>query len=172
MRINQGLKAIGPKGMLMNPIQQLLREHADIMAQVAELRSVGHDLTARGEVALPEALPVLRRVSHMMETQLALHARKEEEALFPAIEALIGRDGSPTDVMRLEHADIHAQGEALRALLAQAADVVALSTTADEIIALLDMHFTKEEQMLFPMIESLLDEATGAEVSAKMEPMP
>ena len=155
----------------MNPIQQLLREHADIMAQVAELRSVGRDLTARGEVALPEALPVLCRVSHMMETQLALHARKEEEALFPAIEALLGKDGSPTDVMRLEHADIHAQGDSLRALLAQDADVAALSATADEIIALLDGHFAKEEQMLFPIVESLLDETTLAEVSAKMEAM-
>src|SRR3970040_1255161 len=74
----------------MNPIEHLLQEHRDIMAQLADLRTAARGLEARGDSALPDALPVMRRIGHMMETQLALHARKEDEGLFPAIGAIIG----------------------------------------------------------------------------------
>ncbi|HZY43788.1 MAG TPA: hemerythrin domain-containing protein [Anaerolineae bacterium] len=177
----------------MNPIKQLLQEHVEIMAQIADLRMAARDLTIRGDAALPESLPVLRRIGHMMETQLALHARKEDEALFPAIEAALGADGSPTIPMRQEHKDIHAQGELmrqtlrelnevqhpaiesggarLRSLAADGDSAASLRATAEEIIDLLDAHFGKEEQMLFPMTESLLDEGTLNAVGAKMEAM-
>ena len=179
--------------MLVNPIEHLLQEHRDIMAQVADLRAAVRDLEARGDAALPDALPVMRRIGHMMETQLALHARKEDEALFPAIEAIIGVEGGPTTVMRLEHKDIHAQGELLRQTLRQLNEVEhpaieaggdklrslaarggsaeSLRATAAEIIELLDMHFGKEEQILFPMSEQILDDETLAEVGRRMEAM-
>jgi iron-sulfur cluster repair protein YtfE (RIC family) len=177
----------------MNPIKHLLQEHHDIMAQIADLRATTRDLATRGEAALPETLPVLRRISHMMTTQLALHARKEDEALFPAIETVLGADGSPTTAMRQEHRDIHAQGELmrqtlreinevqhpaieaggarLRSLAAGSGNAAILRATAEEIIDLIDAHFGKEEQILFPMTESLLDEETLDAVGAKMEAM-
>jgi iron-sulfur cluster repair protein YtfE (RIC family) len=161
------------------------------MAQVADLRSAVRDLAARGEAALPEALPVLRRIGHMMETQLARHAQKEDEALFPAIEAIVGAGGGPTGVMRLEHQDIHAQGELLRRTLRELNEVEhpqieaggarlrelaargggapALRATATTIIDLIDVHFAKEEQILFPMAEGLLDAPALDEVARKME---
>ena len=177
----------------MDPIEHLLQEHRDIMAQVADLRAAVRDLEARGDTALPDALPVMRRIGRMMETQLALHARKEDEALFPSIEAIIGAEGGPTSVMRMEHKDIHAQGELLRQTLRQLNEVEhpaieaggdklrslaahggsaeSLRATAAEIIELLDMHFGKEEQILFPMSEQILDDETLAEVGRRMEAM-
>ena len=177
----------------MNPIEHLLYEHIEIMAQIGDLRAAARDLAAHGEAALPEALPVLRRIGHMLETQLALHARKEDEALFPAIEAALGADGSPTIAMREEHKDIHAQGELmrqtlrelnevqhpaiesggarLRSLAADGGSAASLRATAEEIIDRLDAHFSKEEQMLFPMTENLLDEDTLNAVGAQMEAM-
>ena len=177
----------------MNPIKRLLHEHVDIMAQIADLRAAAHDLAARGEAALPETLPVLRRIGHMMETQLARHAQKEDEALFPALESVLGTEGSPTTVMRIEHTDIHAQGELLRRTLrelnedehpaleaggerlrslpVQGVSAAALRSTAEEIIALLDAHFGKEEHILFPMAASILDERALAQVGRKMEAM-
>ena len=76
----------------MNPTEHLLQERRDIMAQVADLRAGAcpersrrvRDLEARGDTALTDALPVLRRIGRMMEAQLALHARKEDEALTDA----------------------------------------------------------------------------------------
>ena len=176
----------------MNPIEHLLQEHRDIMAQVADLRAAVRDLAARGEAAVPPALPVLGRIGHLMETQLALHAQKEDDALFPAVEAIFGAEGTPTAQMRVEHKDIHAQGELLRRTLhelnevhskieAQSAQLLALAerggsatsllANGREIIELLDMHFTKEEQILFPMAENVLDRETLDEVGRKIEAM-
>ena len=101
----------------MDPVEHLLQEHRNIMAQITDLRRAVADLSAHGEAAIPEALPVLDRIGRMMETQLALHARKEDDILFPALESILGRDGSPTTQMRAEHKDIHAQGELLRQTL-------------------------------------------------------
>jgi hemerythrin-like domain-containing protein len=179
----------------MNPIEHLLEEHQAIMAQVADLRKAVADLVARGEAALPDALPVLGRIGHMMETELARHAKKEDEALFPALEAIIGVESGPTYVMRMEHREIHAQGEFLRQVLHELnevehpkieaggaqlremaangsnADVNTLCANAQEIIQLLDMHFGKEEQILFPMAENMLDDEALAEVGKKIEAM-
>lgn len=177
----------------MDPIQHLLDEHKDIMAQVADLRAAVRDLQARGDAAMPDALPALRRIGRMMETQLALHARKEDEVLFPAIESVLGIDNSPTTMMRTDHQDIHAQGDLLRETLRQLKEVEhlaieaggahlrtltaesggaeAVRATAEAIVELLDLHFEKEEQILFPMVENLLDAQTLAEVGAKMEAM-
>jgi iron-sulfur cluster repair protein YtfE (RIC family) len=175
----------------MHAIHLLLDEHRQIMAQVDDLRAAVRDLAARGEAAVPQALPVLSRVGRMMETDLALHARKEDDVLFPALESIFGRDGSPTAVMRQEHQDIHAQGQLLRQTLHELNDVEhpaivasgarlrslsaggssasALLAVSEEIIRLLDQHFAKEEQVLFPMAESLLDESQLAECGALMQ---
>jgi regulator of cell morphogenesis and NO signaling len=174
-----------------NPVEHLLQEHRDIMVQVADLRKAVAELDERGEAALPDALPVLARMGRMMETQLVLHARKEDEALFPALEAILGADGGPTYVMRQEHKEIHGQGELLRRTLYELNEVEhpqiraggarlrelatsggsldALKANAVEIIRLLDLHFGKEEQILFPMAQNLLDDAALAEVSQKIE---
>lgn len=156
----------------MQPIEHLLQEHRDIMAQIAELRAAARDLAARGGDALPGALPALRRSARLTETQLAWHARKEDEILFPALEALLGAEASPTAMMRVEHTEIHTQAVVLRALVADESEAAALRACAEELIALLDMHFEKEEHMLFPMIEQLLDGETLAEVGRQFEAMP
>ncbi len=153
----------------MNPIEHMLQEHRDIMAQIADLRIVVDDLAACGEAALPEALPVLQRIARLTETQLARHARKEDEVLFPALETVIGVGNGPLGVMRVEHDDIHAQAAQLRSLLVSGSNAALLRACAEELIALLDMHFEKEEQILFPMFEQMLDADALAEVGRKFE---
>jgi len=178
----------------VTPIEHLLQDHRDIMAHVADLRRAVADLNVRGEAALPSARPVLGRFGQMMATQLARHARKEDEALFPAIEAVIGAANGPTRVMRLEHQEIHAQGELLRQTLhelnavehpqieaggarlrelaAHGEGAGALAANAEEIIRLLEAHFGKEEEILFPMAEVWLDEATLMAVEQHMQALP
>lgn len=174
----------------MNPIQHLLAEHGEIMADVDRLRAAARALAERGEAALAESLPVLLRFGDMMHGILARHALKEDEALFPAMEAVFGAEGTPTVVMRREHQAIHAQGELLRRTLHElnqvehpaieaggarlraltaAGDATALAATAGEIIQLTDAHFGKEEQILFPMAENILDSEAMQAVGDKME---
>ncbi len=176
---------------MRNPIDQLISEHEEIMAEIAHLRREVRELEIRGESALPEALPVFASVSRMMATQLLTHARKEDEALFPALEAALGGAGGPTAVMRQEHREIHAQaarfrqtvyelneiehpaivagGARLRELTTGGAPAEELRATAFEVIRLLDLHFGKEEDILFPMARQVLPPETLRAVARRME---
>jgi hemerythrin-like domain-containing protein len=173
-----------------NPIDQLLAEHRDIMSEVAALRRAVEDLNSRGEAALPDVLPVLRRVGQMMATRLLRHARKEDEALFPALERVLGTSEGPTTVMRAEHRTIHqhaalfrstlhelnevehpaivAGGEKLRALAQGGGGAATLAETSETIIELLDLHFGKEEDILFPMAREILSREQMDEVAGRM----
>jgi iron-sulfur cluster repair protein YtfE (RIC family) len=174
-----------------DPIDQLLREHRDIMAEVDALRRAVEDLHARGDAALPAALPALRSVGRMMATRLLRHARKEDEALFPALDRVFGTNDGPTAVMRQEHRAIHdraglfretlrelnevehpaivAGGATLRALAERGGNAAALAETGEEIVSLLDLHFGKEEDILFPMARAMLSDDEMAEVGRRME---
>jgi iron-sulfur cluster repair protein YtfE (RIC family) len=186
--------------MNQDPIEELLQEHKIIMAQIADLRTAVADLAQRGEEALADTLPVFSRIGRMTATQLDLHRRKEDDVLFPLLEAVIGEgENTLTGVMRQEHRDIHQQGALLRetlhelnqvqhpAIEAEAARLQelmagdsslsdrnraeALRRTGEEIIALLDMHFEKEEQVLFPMTRELLTAETLARVGRQFQEM-
>ncbi len=176
---------------MQDPIDHLLDEHREIMIQVEGLRHAVRALEERGEAAVAEALPELEAVGRMMATQLLRHARKEDDALFPALEAVFGTVGTPTAVMRMEHRQIHAEaekfratlrelnevehpaivagGERLRGLTAAGAGAEALRDTGSEIVRLLDLHFGKEEDILFPLARQILDGAALAEVGKRME---
>lgn len=176
----------------MDAIKHLLDEHALIMSQLAELRGTVADLAARGEAGLPDALPVLARAGDLLGTRLESHARKEENALFPAMERVIGEQG-PTAVMRMEHEDIHGQGrllrdtlrelnevehplidatrEQLRQSLAGGGSAATLRGIAEQILQIIDMHFYKEEQILYPMAQQLLAPGVLEEVGAAIAAM-
>ena len=176
---------------MRDPIDRLLEEHRDIMARVDPLRRAVEDLGRRGEAALRDEVPVLEAVGAMMRTDLIAHARREDEALFPALEALFGDAGTPTLVMREEHRAIHARanqfrrtlhelnevehpaivagGERLRALAATGARAEDLRAVGAEIIELLDLHFRKEEEILFPMAREVLTADAMREVGRRMD---
>lgn len=177
--------------MVNDPIERLLQEHRSILRVVAGLREAVGALESRGEAALPAALPALRAAAHLMDGELVSHARREDEALFPALERELGADDGPTGVMREEHRAIHARGALLRSTLdelervqhpalmrsgaelgslaADGADAAALRATGREFLSLIEDHFAKEEQILFPMAREVLDPATMAEVARRME---
>ncbi len=177
--------------MHADPIERLLIEHRSIMRQVAELREAVRRLGAEGPAGLPEALPALRGTVRMIERELLAHARREDEALFPALERVFGTAGTPTAVMRHEHAAIHAEAERFRATLRQleevehpaivragselaglaaaGGDAAALRATGAAIVQLLDQHFAKEEEILFPMAREILEPEDLAEVARRMD---
>jgi len=180
---------------MLDPIDQLLAEHREIMAEVETLRRAVDDLHARGEAALPGAVPALASAGRMMATRLLRHARKEDEALFPALERAFGSPedsaGGPTAVMREEHRLIHeratvfrrtlhelnevehpaivAGGARLRALAHGGADAATLAETGEAIVSLLDLHFGKEEQILFPMAREILSREALRAVTERMD---
>jgi iron-sulfur cluster repair protein YtfE (RIC family) len=147
-------------------------------------------LAERGEDALAGARPVLQGTARMIETELLAHARREDDALFPAIERALSEDVL-TGQMRQEHRDIHAEADRFRATLRQLNEVEhpaivaggarlgelaaaggradVLRETGAELIRLLDEHFRKEEEILFPLAREVLDASDLDEVARAME---
>ncbi len=176
----------------MNPIDHLLEEHTEFRRRMAGLSRALAGLESGGETGWGTALPVFREFGEMMAGALARHAAKEDDQLFPALEEAFGAQFPPADVMRGEHRQIHAQGALFRATLTELAerdhpaivaggetlrrlaagaggDREAIRATAVEILELMESHFAKEEQILFPMARQMLDEAGLAAVGARME---
>ncbi len=105
------------------------------------------------------------------------HHAKEEELLFPALEALgIPGEGGPIGVMLHEHAMgrgfIKAMGETFSKYAQgekSAAAVAEIVHNAQEYIALLFNHIEKENTVLFVMAENMLSATQQEELYAGFE---
>jgi hemerythrin-like domain-containing protein len=83
------------------------------------------------------------------------HFAMEEQVLFPAFEQASGSPMGPTGVMRHEH-------EQMRALFAEMEEALrdrdsdAYLGAAETLLILMQQHNAKEEQILYPMSDQLL----------------
>jgi iron-sulfur cluster repair protein YtfE (RIC family) len=165
--------------MTQDPIQRLLDEHAELQARLEPFRRAVRELAAGGQERVADALPALRAGARVMNTELIAHAHREDEVFFPAVEAAIGGAFGPTMMMRREHVAIHAGAERFQSTLHElqdvqhpaivaggvrlhdmvegAAEAGALTEIGERLLALIDDHFAKEEQILFPMSRNILD---------------
>lgn len=88
------------------------------------------------------------------------HLAKEEQVLFPALEAQAGGALAPVAVMCGEH-------EAMEELLARigaglaARDVDEFTGSLDTLVLLIGQHNMKEEHVLYPMADRLLPDAVA-----------
>ena len=171
--------------------QVLLSEHARLRSALHTARAALQALGAGGPETLPLDLPSLQDWIGGLTT----HATKENQILFPAVERLIGSTNGPTAVMRLEHQEIDRRAQHFIETLnrfgdrpirveptpashgpgrndSRQASTVALAESFDELADLLQSHFEKEEQVLFPLTESLLSPAQQQELGAELAAFP
>lgn len=99
------------------------------------------------------------------EQALERHLAREEQVLFPALERAHGGPMGPTHMMRIEHGG-------MRDLLAQMQDGL-VRKDADELDAAMEtlritlqQHNMKEEAILYPMADRLLDSEASAVLQA------
>jgi hemerythrin-like domain-containing protein len=93
------------------------------------------------------------------------HHAKEERSLFPAlVKAGVPVEGGPVGVMLEEHA----QGRALVAAMAGERGA-ARAAAARQYIALLRAHIDKENDVLFPLADAVVDEPLMATVRREFE---
>lgn len=92
---------------------------------------------------------------------LERHLGVEEGELFPAFERRTGMTEGPTEMMRIERAEMRELVGQLRAAL-EAGDAAEFLGLADTLNVLMQQHNLKEEQVLY----ALLDEALGGEADA------
>jgi len=109
---------------------------------------------------------------------LERHIRKEEEVLFPELEAFLPRDAGPLNVLRGEHSDMHENLRLLRrAVLVSGSSGEnpegrsSVQHYGDLLAQLIRDHGYKEDRVLFPMIGRHLTPELDTKLLARMEEM-
>lgn len=95
---------------------------------------------------------------------LRAHLDKEEFFLFPQLEKYVGNEQGPVVATEEEHEEIfafidhflhHAEGDLSHLSVHEMKDI---SQDAAELFEILTFHFVKEESVIFPMVEDILNE--------------
>ncbi len=89
------------------------------------------------------------------DAAMARHLAMEEEVLFPAFEARTGMRTGPTEVMRMEHAQMRDLLKEM-ASAAASADQGRFLGLSETLNMLMQQHNLKEENMLYPMSDQVL----------------
>lgn len=114
------------------------------------------DLFADAEQAIAHHQPeaALAAFEHFHSAILA-HFATEEKTLFPTFEAKTGMSMGPTQVMRLEHAQMRSMlNDAVDAL--KAGNIEDYLGQAETLLIMMQQHNMKEENMLYPMCDQHL----------------
>lgn len=134
-------------------------KHCDNLFADAEAAIAANDWV-RGGVLLKEFLADVEN-----------HFSVEEDTLFPAFEAVTGMVGGPTQMMRLEHAQMRQLMEQLQeASVHQHAQ--AFSGAAETLLIMMQQHNMKEENILYPMCDRTLAaqaDTLGVECRQRLE---
>lgn len=101
------------------------------------------------------------------ESSMREHFAIEEEILFPEVERCSGMTEGPTQVMRMDHDQMRALLDALASLVASR-DQSGFLGQGETMMLMIQQHNMKEEQVLYPMADSVLDDVDSV-VSALRE---
>jgi hemerythrin-like domain-containing protein len=154
----------------MHPILEgLFRQHRDAEAMLADLESAVGRVRGSG-AGHPDVMAELSRLRHEIHGEVLSHFREEELALFVVLGRHIDAAGGPIAMLMEEHAQFRQlELEFEEALAAMELDFHdgwsdRLCDSAEAIGRLLPPHIEKEDTVLFPMAESMLDEAEWSQV--------
>ena len=145
------------------PTDVLRDEHRVILAALTTLDA------AAGRLAAGRALPEgwwERIIAWLRAFADKNHHAKEESSLFPAlVKAGVPAEGGPIAVML----DEHVQGRALILTMATAPAPAARARAAQDYVRLLRDHIAKENDILWPLAEAVLDEQARQAVAREFE---
>jgi len=148
-----------PVGSLREVTEALVWDHARLDA----LEAAAFEARARG------ALPLARAIFTDFAHGLRRHIDFEEQLLFPEFETrfrLTGENG-PTAVMRAEHGTIVVLLVVMEREIDDPAAPIELSRA--ELRQIQRDHDLKEEQILYPALDRMLDEEEGDRVVARIQ---
>jgi regulator of cell morphogenesis and NO signaling len=162
--------------MALRSVEILIAEHRAVETALEELEGLINDFLTNSEV--PDAAKqALGNLSDFLSRDLALHIRKEDDALFPALEKFLPREQGPLAVMSHEHREITQENQALRDGVAGLAEHPSTAGQAAaqirdhgrSLVQELRSHLFKEEHVLFPLAEARLGEKEDREIVARFE---
>jgi hemerythrin-like domain-containing protein len=154
----------------MHPILEgLFRQHRDAEVMLADLSAVSRRVRS-GATRQPDVMTELSRLRREIQGEVLSHFREEELALFPVLGRHVDASSGPIAVLMEEHAQFRQLElefeEALAAIESGSEDGWSdkLCDAADAIGRLLPPHIEKEDGVLFPMADSMLEESEWTEV--------
>ncbi len=154
----------------MHPILEgLFRQHRDAEAMLAALEAATRRVRG-GAAGQPDVMAGLARLRHEVQGEVLSHFREGGLALFVVLGRHVDASGGPIAMLMEEHAQFRQLElefeEALAAIESKFQDgwPDRLCEAADATGRLLPPHIEKEDTVLFPMAESMLDESEWTEV--------
>lgn len=140
----------------------LIEEHERFKAKMADWKKA---LDGSGE---QERLRTLREIVGFLDYDVELHARKEDEVYFPALEPY-----RSTVLMYEAHELIREEAASFKAALKAwekgEVNYNKVRSSLERVFTLLHDHFGEEELVYFPVAEEKLSEAEKAKVWEKMQ---
>ena len=152
----------------MKPIQDLIMEHEAVKLTLKILDKICSNIEQTGRISNPEHLDQL--IEFFIVFVDKCHHGKEEELLFPALEAVgVQRDGGPIGVMLSEHQQGREYVQKMNGAFSQYNEgdrsaATKLAKNSRAYIALLSQHIDKENNVLFPIGDNRLSEKKKAEL--------
>jgi quercetin dioxygenase-like cupin family protein/iron-sulfur cluster repair protein YtfE (RIC family) len=133
----------------------ILEEHAGLFPHLDHLGSLASDATTLGE---DELRTRLREVLAFLRDGLLPHAREEEVSVYPAAEKVLRAVGGATRTMSIDHRFVGQMVGELSTLgegLLSSANKERIRRLLYGLQALLQVHFTKENEVYVPLLNRL-----------------
>ncbi|MFQ5542845.1 MAG: hemerythrin domain-containing protein [Nitrospiria bacterium] len=164
-----------------DPIQVLKGEHHVTLARLEMIERTLQYLQTLPPNSAPDRAGLeqvrLKEWVVGLEKSLELHFKKEEESLFPVLSQYIGREQGPIEVMLREHTTIRRVFHAWKVYVCELqlergmerrTSLKEVTTRGYEVIQLLRLHISKENQILFEICEVSLTLEEKQRVSEAM----
>lgn len=157
----------------MHPIEILEKEHEEILANIDKMEEIVSKIKGKkGFEEIENELSELKKVAHLF-LDADNHHKREEDVLFPAMESK-GIQG-PTYVMRSEHDELRAKkrqlDDAVKAVpkIGFSEFLGKVEDSASFIQSVLREHIMKENNILYPMAQNVIDESEWEDIGKKFD---
>lgn len=160
-----------PSGDLCPGLSQLKGEHTPLIKMLDRIVSLTEQIAKESEIE--QSFAELKIDVTTFISELDPHSVREEGVLFPMLGAYIGTTSGPIAAMEYEHE----QAKSLISDFRAKAEISQLSTeemkNLSEIVKnaydVLIQHFSKEENVLFPMAERMLTDEEKDELFTRIQ---
>ncbi len=158
----------------LDPLDELKDDHSTILDQLYTIDKQLGWLESSPPERIPRILAQLSRTSEHMWKDLALHIRREEQALYAVLENRLGYEAEPVVVMRKEHQNLLECLSGVKSEISKMREnhdsfkTWGLSSKLQELRAGLSDHISREERVLFWLAELHLSEIDRRKVSFEL----
>jgi len=160
-----------PQAELSEGLKQLKSEHPPLLGQLEELFELTKQIEQESDIDhnFGELITKVKEFKDALDP----HSEREEGVLFPMMGAYIGTTSGPIAVMEYEHDQAKSNiGTFLTKVEAGKASTDEKKKLAEFIqnaYFILTEHFSKEENVLFPMAERMLTDKEKADLYQKIQ---